>query len=226
MKGDAVSKRWTAGAGRVVMCGVLLVGAVACTAPSPTAATPSAATPSAAPPTAATATRPAATATSTQASPTGTPVAATTPAATAVASHRDATYEVAGRPVTLKGGVSEVEAAPGSASKVTTRVFGNEATGDLNGDGQPDIAFLLTQSPGGSGTFFYAVAALKTATGYAGTNAVLLGDRIAPQTTRVVNGVIEVNYAERKAGEPMTAQPSVGVTKRLQVVDGKLAEAR
>ncbi|MDA0302560.1 MAG: hypothetical protein O2822_08540, partial [Chloroflexi bacterium] len=116
----------------------------------------------------------------------------------------------------------EVAAAPGS----TTRVFGNQATGDLDGDGQADVAFVLTQSPGGSGTFFYAAAALRTATGSRGTNAVLLGDRIAPQTTRIVDGLIEVNYAERKAGEPMTAQPSVGVTKRLRVVDGKLVEAR
>ena len=68
------------------------------------------------------------------------------------------------------------------------------------------------------------MVALKTATGYSGTNAVLLGDRIAPQTTRIVDGLIEVNYADRAPGEPMTARPSVGVTKRLRVTDGRLVE--
>ena len=161
---------------------------------------------------------------STPATSTSTSVAATPAAGVGGVSPRNATYEVNGRPVSLKDGVLEVEAAPGSASKVTTRVFGNEATGDVNGDGQPDVALLITQSPGGSGTFFYAVVALKTATGYSGTNAVLLGDRIAPQTTRIVDGLIEVNYADRAPGEPMTARPSVGVTKRLRVTDGRLVE--
>jgi hypothetical protein len=137
---------------------------------------------------------------------------------------RNATYEVEGRAVTLVNGLSEVEAAPGSASKVSTRYFGNEATGDLNGDGVPDVGFVLTQSTGGSGTFYYAAAALKTPAGYLGTNAVLLGDRIAPQTTEIRAGTLIVNYADRKPGEPMTSPPSVGVSKYLKIVGGRLVE--
>ncbi len=137
---------------------------------------------------------------------------------------RNATYEVAGRPVTLVNGLSEVEAAPGSASKVTTRYFGNEASGDLNGDGVADVGLVLTQSTGGSGTFYYAAAVLTTPGGQFGTNAVLLGDRIAPQTTEVRDGTLIVNYAERRPGEPMTARPSVGVSKSLRILDGRLVE--
>lgn len=140
------------------------------------------------------------------------------------ASFKDASFIIEGRTVALVNGVSEVEAAPGSASKIVTRYFGNEASGDLNGDGVPDMTFLLTQSTGGSGTFYYVVAALATKTGYTGTNAVLLGDRVAPQTTESRNGDITVNYAVRAQGEPMTTAPSVGVSKRLRVVDGKLIE--
>ncbi|HEY4486176.1 MAG TPA: hypothetical protein VJB70_00370, partial [Candidatus Paceibacterota bacterium] len=40
---------------------------------------------------------------------------------------------------------------------------------------------------------------------------VLLGDRIAPQTTERGEGrMVVVNYTERAYGEPMTASPSVG----------------
>ena len=153
-----------------------------------------------------------------------TPAASPVPAAPVATSPKDATYEIAGRPVTLKAGVSEVEAAPGSASKVTTRYFGNEATGDLNGDGAADVGFILTKSTGGSGTFYYAVVAVKQGNGYVGTNGVLLGDRIAPQTTGYQDGMLIVNYADRAPGDPMTARPSVGVTKRLKVVGGRLVE--
>lgn len=135
------------------------------------------------------------------------------------------TFIIEGQPVTLVNGRAEAFADPGSTSKVVTQYFGNVATGDLDGDGAPDIAFLLTQNSGGSGTFYYVVATLVAADGgYQGTNAILLGDRIAPQTTEIRNGEVIVNYAERKAGEPMTAQPSVGVSKYLKMEGTTLVE--
>ncbi len=145
-----------------------------------------------------------------------------TPGTPAAANYKDISYDIEGRAITLANGVSEIEAAPGSASKIVTRYFGNEATGDLNNDGAPDVAFLLTQSRGGSGTFYYVVAAVKTKDGYLGTNAILLGDRIAPQTTELRDGSLVVNYADRKPGEPMTTSPSLGVSKYLKVENGKL----
>jgi hypothetical protein len=104
------------------------------------------------------------------------------------------------------------------------RYFGNDAIGDLNGDRTEDVAFLLTRSSGGSGTFYYVVVALKTANGYRGTNAMFLGDRIAPQTTEIRNGEIIVNYADRKSGEPMTTKLSVGVSKYFKVANNRLIE--
>lgn len=139
--------------------------------------------------------------------------------------YKNATYTIEGNAVTLVNGEASSPGAPGSASMAETKYFGNDATGDLNSDGVPDVGFILTQSTGGSGTFYYAVAALKTADGYTGTNAVLLGDRIAPQTTQIKDGVLVVNYADRAPGEPMTAEPSVGVSKYLEIQNGTLAEA-
>jgi Heat shock protein len=82
---------------------------------------------------------------------------------------------------------------------------------DLNGDGRDDVVFLLTQEGEGSGTFFYVVAALATDAGYIGSEGVLLGDRIAPQTTESGTGkIVVVNYAVRAPGEPFTTLPSIG----------------
>ena len=124
---------------------------------------------------------------------------------------KNATYLIEGRKITLINGISEVPAAPGSASKIITRYFGNEVRHDFNGDGREDVAFLLTQTMGGSGTFYYVVAALNTSSGYVGSEAVLLGDRIAPQSTEMGNGnTVIVNYVDRKSGESFIVAPSVG----------------
>jgi hypothetical protein len=106
----------------------------------------------------------------------------------------------------------------------TTKIFGTPTMGDINGDGVEDAAVFLTQDNGGSGTFYYVAAAANTANGAEGTNAILLGDRIAPQTISIDNGVITVNYAERKPGDAMTTAPSVGVSKYLVYSNGTLSE--
>ncbi|MES3005181.1 MAG: META domain-containing protein [Patescibacteria group bacterium] len=129
--------------------------------------------------------------------------------------YKNTEYTIDGQKVMLVGGVSETPAAPGSASVVTTQYFGNEVRADLNKDGREDVVFLVTQNNGGSGTFYYVVASLNTADGYVGSEGLLLGDRIAPQTTEMSknpshDNVIIVNYADRKAGEAFTVSPSVG----------------
>lgn len=141
------------------------------------------------------------------------------------ADYKNGTYTVEGTVVALKNGSSSVPSAPGSASVVTTKYFGNEVKGDFNSDGIPDIAFLITQNSGGSGTFYYVVAALQNKDGgYTGTNGVWLGDRIAPQTTEYKDGVITVNFAVQKPGDPMTAAPSMGTSRYFKVENEVLVE--
>ncbi|MDD3491523.1 MAG: hypothetical protein PHG13_00915 [Candidatus Pacebacteria bacterium] len=119
------------------------------------------------------------------------------------------TYTINGSEVRLKDGYAE-EAIPNSASKILTVYFGNDLVTDLNGDGLEDIVFFITQQTGGTGTFYYVVAAVNSEDGYIGSNAYFIGDRIAPQAIEEIGGgVIEVNYAERAEDEPMTAQPSI-----------------
>ncbi len=143
---------------------------------------------------------------------------------------QNATYLIDGKPVTLVNGKAEQEAAPGSAEKIVTQYFGNAVQIDLNGDGKMDSGFLLTQSGSGSGTFFYVAAAIQNPDGtYTGTNALLLGDRIAPQSTNVdpTNPAqFIVNYADRATGEPMTTPPSHGVSKTFKLDNGTLVEVQ
>lgn len=125
--------------------------------------------------------------------------------------YKNATYKIEGRYVKLVDGLSEESLVPGSASKVITRYFGNEAHYDFDGDGRKDVALLLTQETGGTGLFYYVVVALNTKDGYVGTDATIIGDRISPQTTNInEKGFIVVNFAERKPGESFSVQPSVG----------------
>ncbi len=138
------------------------------------------------------------------------------------ADYKNAEYHIDGSSVLLRDGVAVVESAPGSASETTTQYFGNEYVTDLNNDGRMDVVFLLTQETGGSGTFYYVVAALNTEAGYIGSDGYLLGDRVAPQTIeaspnpRHVN-VIVANYMDRASGEPMTTSPSVGKSAYLKL---------
>ena len=126
-----------------------------------------------------------------------------------VSDHLNTTYTIEGKEVELISGISE------ESPNVTTKYFGNEVRSDLNEDGLEDIVFLLTQNTGGSGTFYYAVAALQTESGWKGSHGILLGDRIAPQTTEmsqnpVHKGVVVVNYATHASSEAMTDSPSLG----------------
>jgi hypothetical protein len=136
--------------------------------------------------------------------------------------YKNAEYIIEGQQIKLENGLAETEVAPSSASKIITRYFGNELKTDLNGDGREDVAFLITQETGGSGTFFYVVGALNTENGYIGSDGYLLGDRIAPQNINVSQNpnhkyVIVANYADRALGEPMTTQPSMGKSAYLKL---------
>jgi heat shock protein HslJ len=142
-----------------------------------------------------------------------------------VSSYKDINYIIDGQNIKLVNGVSEVEATPGSASKVVTKYFGNEYKGDIDGDSREDVVFLITQESGGSGTFFYVVAALNTVNGYVGSDGYLLGDRIAPQNTGISmnpnhKNVVVVNYADRAPGESMTTRPSIGKSAYLKIDPG------
>jgi hypothetical protein len=140
--------------------------------------------------------------------PTNAPSAARTGAADPL----NAAYRIDGKPVRLVDGAAEESGAPGSAIRVGTVVFGRPASGDLDDDGDEDAVSWLRRESGASGTFYYIVAALNDGGRFQGTEAVLMGDRIAPQTLAIRNGIVEAKFADRRRGEPMTVSPSVVTT--------------
>ena len=128
--------------------------------------------------------------------------------------YKNISYSIDGENILLSNGID---------TETGTRYFGNELITDLDGDGDNDVAFILTQDGGGSGTFYYAVAALQTESGYVGSDGYFLGDRIAPQSTDTSpnprhKNVVVFNYATRATDEPMTATPSVGKSVYLKIV--------
>lgn len=124
---------------------------------------------------------------------------------------RNMTYYIGTEGFALKDGFASHLRVTTSSTTNTLAIFGEPVYGDLNSDGKTnDVALWLVNNPGGSGTFYYAVLVINNSEKYQVTNTLLLGDRIAPQTLEIHDGKVVYNYAERKAGKPMTTQPSIG----------------
>jgi hypothetical protein len=121
-----------------------------------------------------------------------------------------ATYTINDKKYPLINGKLEKEIAPSGASKEIVRVFGMPVFADLDKDGDLDAVMYLNQETGGSGSFFYVVVAVNDNEIYKGTNAMFLGDRIAPQNINIIEGRAVANFVERRADEPMTTKPSIG----------------
>ena len=148
----------------------------------------------------------------------------TTPPPVVVSDYKNTSYIIEGKTITLKDGLAENDIENSSSTKVTTKIFEANTQGDLNGDGLADTAVILTQNSGGSGTFYYAAAAIKTAQGYNGTNAIFMSDRIAPQNNQIQNNVLIVNYADRKPTEDFSISPSVGKSLYLEYFNNSLMQ--
>jgi hypothetical protein len=137
---------------------------------------------------------------------------------------QNCTYIIDNEKVVLVNGKEEKEIAPDSASKKITKYRGKEAKADLDNNDIEDVAVILTQNSGGSGTFYYVAVAIGSKDGCQGTNAILLGDRIWLRSFEVINGEIIVTYNVRKPGEPFTAGPSVEISKHFKIENGTLVE--
>lgn len=135
----------------------------------------------------------------------------------------NASYLIEGRIITLLNGRAETPAGTESDTAIATTISGEPARGDISSDGQDDAALILIQDPGGTGTFYYVAAALSSKIGAKGTDAIFLGDRIAPKKIEIQNGQIIVNYLERSPEEPMASPPSIE-KKKILVLKGEVLQ--
>lgn len=125
--------------------------------------------------------------------------------------------------VTLKDGAFEVEAAPGSASKIQFSLA-ETAFGDLDGDGADDAAVIVVSDGGGSGTFYDLHIILATADGPRDLGASPIGDRIVITGVAIDGNEVVVDYLDRAPDAPMSATPDVPTTIRVNVAaDGSIA---
>lgn len=136
--------------------------------------------------------------------------------------HKNIEYVIDGNKIKLVNGSNTSVLVPETSVELVTTYFGNELKTDLNADGREDIVFIVTQNGGGTGTFFYVLAALNTDKGYIGSDGYFLGDRIAPQNINNSSlpkhkNVIVVNYADRDASDAMTDAPHVGKSVYLKL---------
>jgi hypothetical protein len=134
----------------------------------------------------------------------------------------NATFTIERDTVALVNGRAEREAAPGSATKVTTTLGDPRVTGDVDGDGRPDTVVVLIHQPGGSGTLFYVAVLLNAIGGVTTTPAVMLGDRVKVTGVKLDGRRIVVDVLDRTDGQPLSESPSIALTKRFVVARGAL----
>ena len=132
----------------------------------------------------------------------------------------NATYTIEGDTITLVNGERSQPAAPGSHTMHETRLIpGAQACGNF--DGEPVVVSLLSDDPGGSGTFVYLAAVPRNGHSYP---AALIGDRIVPKSVVVEKGQIVVTYLGHANHAPMAAPPSEKLVRRFGLQHGHLLD--
>jgi heat shock protein HslJ len=117
-------------------------------------------------------------------------------------------YIIDDRPVQLIDGQATNPAAPGASSATVIRVWGDPLAVDLNQDGAEDAVLIITQTTGGSGTFYYLAAAIAEQGGYEGSAGFFLGDRIIPERLSAIDSKVRVSYLARHDGESFADEPT------------------
>ncbi len=116
-------------------------------------------------------------------------------------------------PVTLVNGRWEGEPfVPGGASRLLVGLMdGFALSGDLDGDDQDELAVVLWESSGGSGTFYYLAVLGDQGSGCVNMGTSLIGDRIRVEGGRIGDGKIELHVVRQGPDDPACCPSQRGV---------------
>lgn len=118
--------------------------------------------------------------------------------------------------VNLEGGEATVEGAEFSIA--------NTVVDDFNDDGVDDGAMIVRSSGGGSGTFYDLHVFLAAEGAPERVASEFLGDRIEMQGIESGPGGVTVVYLDRESDAPMTAEPTIETTVRVEIgSDGSIS---
>ena len=130
--------------------------------------------------------------------------------AQAPADPANAGYYIDGIVYTLVNGELE-QAIEDSTTVNKFKLLDFKAVGDINKDGTDDVAVVLTNDAGGSGTFYY-LAIFTSGSSPVIENTSYLGDRIVVKDITFTNNQFQVKYLDRDSESDMASDPTIEIT--------------
>lgn len=130
--------------------------------------------------------------------------------AQAPADPANAGYYIDGIVYTLVNGELE-QAIEDSTTVNKFKLLDFKAVGDINKDGTDDVAVVLTNDAGGSGTFYY-LAIFTSGSSPVIENTSYLGDRIVVKDITFTNNQFQVKYLDRDSEADMASDPTIEIT--------------
>ena len=130
--------------------------------------------------------------------------------AQAPADPANAGYYIDGIVYTLVNGELE-QAIEDSTTVNKFKLLDFKASGDINKDGTDDVAVVVTNDAGGSGTFYY-LAIFTSGSSPVIENTSYLGDRIVVKDITFTNNQFQVKYLDRDSEADMASDPTIEIT--------------
>lgn len=130
--------------------------------------------------------------------------------AQAPADPANAGYYIDGIVYTLVNGELE-QAIEDSTTVNKFKLLDFKAEGDINKDGTDDVAVVITNDAGGSGTFYY-LAIFTSGSSPVIENTSYLGDRIVVKDITFTNNQFQVKYLDRDSEADMASDPTIEIT--------------
>jgi len=130
--------------------------------------------------------------------------------AQAPADPANAGYYIDGIVYTLVNGELE-QAIEDSTTVNKFKLLDFKAVGDINKDGTDDVAVVVTNDAGGSGTFYY-LAIFTSGSSPVIENTSYLGDRIVVKDITFTNNQFQVKYLDRDSEADMASDPTIEIT--------------